>query len=154
MHSYFIINLGIWDEQVFARFSLSNFSLDQLFCVWEGMVTYWHRSYDGSRCSVVSASASLLLTVSWLREYFPDSRLVCCFLLLLQEQKIREGLYMMGLKDGIFHLSWFITYAAQASFYFSFWLNPHYWIPSLHLLGFSDNKCFTPLLILSTNSIF
>lgn len=30
-----------------------------------------------------------------------------------KEQKIREGLYMMGLKDGIFHLSWFITYALQ-----------------------------------------
>ncbi|CAK7342614.1 unnamed protein product [Dovyalis caffra] len=30
-----------------------------------------------------------------------------------KEQKIREGLYMMGLKDGIFHLSWFIAYALQ-----------------------------------------
>jgi ATP-binding cassette subfamily A (ABC1) protein 3 len=35
------------------------------------------------------------------------------FFLTLQEQKIREGLYMMGLKDEIFHLSWFITYALQ-----------------------------------------
>jgi hypothetical protein len=32
-----------------------------------------------------------------------------------QEQKIKEGLYMMGLKDGIFHLSWFITYALQVT---------------------------------------
>lgn len=38
------------------------------------------------------------------------------FFLSLQEQKIREGLYMMGLKDEIFHLSWFITYAVQAGF--------------------------------------
>lgn len=38
------------------------------------------------------------------------------FVLSLQEQKIREGLYMMGLKDEIFHLSWFITYALQAGF--------------------------------------
>jgi hypothetical protein len=34
---------------------------------------------------------------------------------MFQEQKIREGLYMMGLKDGIFHLSWFITYALQVN---------------------------------------
>lgn len=34
---------------------------------------------------------------------------------LFQEQKIKEGLYMMGLKDGIFHLSWFITYALQVN---------------------------------------
>uniref|UniRef100_A0A2P2LAL7 ABC transporter A family member 1 isoform X1 n=1 Tax=Rhizophora mucronata TaxID=61149 RepID=A0A2P2LAL7_RHIMU len=32
---------------------------------------------------------------------------------MFQEQKIREGLYMMGLKDGIFYLSWFIAYAIQ-----------------------------------------
>ena len=32
---------------------------------------------------------------------------------ITQEQKIKEGLYMMGLKDGIFYLSWFITYALQ-----------------------------------------
>ncbi|XP_058204038.1 ABC transporter A family member 1 isoform X1 [Rhododendron vialii] len=30
-----------------------------------------------------------------------------------KEQKIKEGLYMMGLKDEIFYLSWFITYALQ-----------------------------------------
>ncbi|KAF8403773.1 hypothetical protein HHK36_011878 [Tetracentron sinense] len=29
------------------------------------------------------------------------------------EQKIKEGLYMMGLKDEIFYLSWFITYSLQ-----------------------------------------
>jgi len=42
------------------------------------------------------------------------------FFLTLQEQKIREGLYMMGLNDEIFHLSWFITYALQASFCLKF----------------------------------
>ncbi|GMY18830.1 ABC transporter A family member 1 isoform X2 [Fagus crenata] len=36
--------------------------------------------------------------------------------LMFQEQKIKEGLYMMGLKDGVFHLSWFITYALQVNF--------------------------------------
>lgn len=35
---------------------------------------------------------------------------------IFQEQKIKESLYMMGLKDEIFHLSWFITYALQVSF--------------------------------------
>lgn len=34
-------------------------------------------------------------------------------LLIFQENKIKEGLYMMGLNDEIFHLSWFITYALQ-----------------------------------------
>ncbi|XP_043815842.1 ABC transporter A family member 1 isoform X2 [Manihot esculenta] len=43
---------------------------------------------------------------------YPISRLIS-YLVFEKEQKIREGLYMMGLKDGIFHLSWFITYALQ-----------------------------------------
>lgn len=33
-----------------------------------------------------------------------------------QEQKIKEGVYMMGLKDEIFYLSWFIAYALQVGF--------------------------------------
>jgi len=36
---------------------------------------------------------------------------------IFQEQKIKEGLYMMGLKDGIFHLSWFLTYALQVNLF-------------------------------------
>ena len=48
--------------------------------------------------------------------------------LIFQEQKIREGLYMMGLKDGIFHLSWFITYALQVNFVLFPWQN-HYNCP-------------------------
>ncbi|XP_075638014.1 ABC transporter A family member 1 isoform X1 [Castanea sativa] len=43
---------------------------------------------------------------------YPISRLIS-FSVFEKEQKIKEGLYMMGLKDGIFHLSWFITYALQ-----------------------------------------
>ncbi|WCJ33447.1 ATP-binding cassette sub-family A member 2 [Euphorbia peplus] len=43
---------------------------------------------------------------------YPISRLIS-YSVFEKEQKIREGLYMMGLKDGIFHLSWFITYALQ-----------------------------------------
>ncbi|KAL6272465.1 hypothetical protein ACE6H2_023157 [Prunus campanulata] len=32
---------------------------------------------------------------------------------VMGEQKIREGLYTMGLEDGILHLSWFIAYNLQ-----------------------------------------
>ncbi|KAI7740196.1 hypothetical protein M8C21_031110, partial [Ambrosia artemisiifolia] len=43
---------------------------------------------------------------------FPISRLIS-YSVFEKEQKIKEGLYMMGLKDEIFHLSWFVTYALQ-----------------------------------------
>lgn len=43
---------------------------------------------------------------------YPISRLIS-YTVFEKEKKIREGLYMMGLEDGIFHLSWFITYAFQ-----------------------------------------
>nr|GEW36328.1 ABC transporter A family member 1 isoform X1 [Tanacetum cinerariifolium] len=43
---------------------------------------------------------------------FPISRLIS-YSAFEKEQKIKEGLYMMGLKEEIFHLSWFITYALQ-----------------------------------------
>ncbi|PQP94895.1 ABC transporter A family member 1 isoform X2 [Prunus yedoensis var. nudiflora] len=43
---------------------------------------------------------------------YPISRLIS-YSVFEKEQKIREGLYMMGLEDGIFHLSWFIAYALQ-----------------------------------------
>lgn len=43
---------------------------------------------------------------------YPISRLIS-YSVFEKEQKIKEGLYMMGLKDSIFHLSWFITYALQ-----------------------------------------
>lgn len=43
---------------------------------------------------------------------YPISRLIS-YSVFEKESKIREGLYMMGLKDGIFYLSWFITYSVQ-----------------------------------------
>ncbi|XP_058738226.1 ABC transporter A family member 1 isoform X2 [Vicia villosa] len=43
---------------------------------------------------------------------YPVSRLIS-YSVFEKEQKIKEALYMMGLKDGIFHLSWFVTYALQ-----------------------------------------
>ncbi|CAL2271211.1 unnamed protein product [Prunus armeniaca] len=45
---------------------------------------------------------------------YPISRLIS-YSVFEKEQKIREGLYMMGLEDGIFHLSWFIAYDLQKS---------------------------------------
>ncbi|KAI5313093.1 hypothetical protein L3X38_042267 [Prunus dulcis] len=41
------------------------------------------------------------------------------YLTHLMEQKIREGLCMMGLEDGIFHLSWFIAYDLQFAISFA-----------------------------------
>lgn len=43
---------------------------------------------------------------------YPVSRLIS-YSVYEKEQKIREGLYMMGLRNEIFHLSWFITYTVQ-----------------------------------------
>ncbi|KAJ8755578.1 hypothetical protein K2173_022157 [Erythroxylum novogranatense] len=43
---------------------------------------------------------------------YPISRLIS-YSVFEKEMKIREGLYMMGLQDGIFHLSWFIAYTIQ-----------------------------------------
>ncbi|KAJ3669241.1 hypothetical protein LUZ60_011191 [Juncus effusus] len=43
---------------------------------------------------------------------YPVSRLIS-YSVFEKEQKIKEGLYMMGLKDETFYLSWFITYFIQ-----------------------------------------
>ncbi|VFQ98820.1 unnamed protein product [Cuscuta campestris] len=43
---------------------------------------------------------------------YPISRLIS-YSVIEKELKIKEGLFMMGLKDEIFHLSWFLTYALQ-----------------------------------------
>ncbi|XWS56284.1 hypothetical protein CRYUN_Cryun09bG0072800 [Craigia yunnanensis] len=59
--------------------------------------------------SIIKSVLGLLYLLGFL---YPISRLISCTV-FEKEQKIREGLYMMGLKDGIFHLSWFITYAIQ-----------------------------------------
>lgn len=37
------------------------------------------------------------------------------FVCTSQEQKIREGLSMMGLKDEVFHISWLIIYSLQVT---------------------------------------
>ncbi|KAJ0262481.1 ABC transporter A family member 1 [Hirschfeldia incana] len=74
------------------------------------MVPFPTREYtDDEFQSIVKSVMGLLYLLGFL---YPISRLIS-YSVFEKEQKIREGLYMMGLKDKIFHLSWFITYAVQ-----------------------------------------
>ncbi|KAL6530473.1 Phospholipid-transporting ATPase abca1 [Orobanche minor] len=59
--------------------------------------------------SIVKSVMGVLYLLGFL---YPISRLIS-YSVLEKEQKIKEGLYMMGLRDSIFHLSWFLTYALQ-----------------------------------------
>ncbi|KAL6133968.1 hypothetical protein ACLB2K_066201 [Fragaria x ananassa] len=59
--------------------------------------------------SIIKSVMGVLYLLGFL---YPISRLIS-YSVFEKEQKIREGLYMMGLKDGVFHLSWFIAYALQ-----------------------------------------
>ncbi|KAJ7976760.1 ABC transporter A family member 1 [Quillaja saponaria] len=59
--------------------------------------------------SIIKSVMGVLYLLGFL---YPISRLIS-YSVFEKEQKIKEGLYMMGLKDGVFHLSWFITYALQ-----------------------------------------
>ncbi|CAA7057158.1 unnamed protein product [Microthlaspi erraticum] len=74
------------------------------------MVPFPTREYtDDEFQSIVKSVMGLLYLLGFL---YPVSRLIS-YSVFEKEQKIKEGLYMMGLKDEIFHLSWFITYALQ-----------------------------------------
>ncbi|KAG0463337.1 hypothetical protein HPP92_019406 [Vanilla planifolia] len=59
--------------------------------------------------SIVKAVMGVLYLLGFL---FPVSRLIS-YSAFEKEQKIKEGLQMMGLKSVIFYLSWFITYLLQ-----------------------------------------
>ncbi|CAN6443979.1 unnamed protein product [Victoria cruziana] len=59
--------------------------------------------------SIVKRVMGVLYLLGFL---YPVSRLIS-YSVSEKEQKIREGLQMMGLRDKIFYLSWFITYIAQ-----------------------------------------
>ncbi|XP_022766656.1 ABC transporter A family member 1 isoform X4 [Durio zibethinus] len=77
------------------------------------IVPFPTREYtDDEFQSIIKSVMGLLYLLGFL---YPISRLIS-YTVFEKEQKIREGLYMMGLKDGIFHLSWFITYAFQFAF--------------------------------------
>nr|AMP82925.1 ABC transporter A family member 1 [Catalpa bungei] len=59
--------------------------------------------------SIVKRVMGVLYLLGFL---YPISRLISCSV-FEKEQKIKEGLYMMGLKNNMFNLSWFLTYALQ-----------------------------------------
>ncbi|KAI3472205.1 hypothetical protein Pfo_029693 [Paulownia fortunei] len=59
--------------------------------------------------SIVKRVMGVLYLLGFL---YPISRLIS-YSVYEKEQKIKEGLYMMGLKDNTFILSWFLTYALQ-----------------------------------------
>ncbi|GMH18706.1 hypothetical protein Nepgr_020547 [Nepenthes gracilis] len=59
--------------------------------------------------SIIKSVMGVLYLLGFL---YPISRLIS-YSVFEKEQKIKEGLYMMGLKSGIFHVSWLITYALQ-----------------------------------------
>ncbi|XP_048226165.1 ABC transporter A family member 1 isoform X2 [Ricinus communis] len=74
------------------------------------IVPFPTREYtDDEFQSIVKNVMGVLYLLGFL---YPISRLIS-YSVFEKEQKIREGLYMMGLKDGVFHLSWFIAYAFQ-----------------------------------------
>ncbi|KAK4412941.1 ABC transporter A family member 1 [Sesamum alatum] len=59
--------------------------------------------------SIVKRVMGVLYLLGFL---YPISRLIS-YSVFEKEQKIKEGLYMMGLKNNMFYLSWFLTYALQ-----------------------------------------
>ncbi|PIA53512.1 hypothetical protein AQUCO_00900239v1, partial [Aquilegia coerulea] len=68
------------------------------------------RAYtDDEFQSIIKKVMGVLYLLGFL---YPISRLIS-YSVFEKEKKIREGLYMMGLKDEIFYLSWFITYLIQ-----------------------------------------
>ncbi|KAL8489520.1 hypothetical protein ACS0TY_025437 [Phlomoides rotata] len=59
--------------------------------------------------SIVKRVMGVLYLLGFL---YPISRLIS-YSVYEKEQKIKEGLYMMGLSDNMFNISWFLTYALQ-----------------------------------------
>ncbi|XP_027928069.1 ABC transporter A family member 1 isoform X2 [Vigna unguiculata] len=95
-------------------FNNSNFSLKNPWTQFNPahirIVPFPTREYtDDQFQSIIKKVMGILYLLGFL---YPISRLIS-YSVFEKEQKIKEGLYMMGLKDGIFHLSWFITYALQ-----------------------------------------
>lgn len=109
LESWYGLDDYIIVEQVPSGISVSSLSAYQLLCLWEGCFGLYTCLYFGTTLICVSPKVVF---------YNYLLHLAFFFILSLQEQKIREGLYMMSLKDEIFHLSWFITYALQAGFSF------------------------------------
>uniref|UniRef100_A0A7N0VB22 ABC transporter domain-containing protein n=1 Tax=Kalanchoe fedtschenkoi TaxID=63787 RepID=A0A7N0VB22_KALFE len=74
------------------------------------IVPFPTREYtDDEFQSIVKTVMGVLYILGFL---YPVSRLISYYV-FEKEQKIREGLSMMGLKDEVFHISWLITYTLQ-----------------------------------------
>ncbi|KAL0453116.1 UNVERIFIED_CONTAM: ABC transporter A family member 1 [Sesamum latifolium] len=74
------------------------------------LVPFPTREYtDDEFQSIVKRVMGVLYLLGFL---YPISRLIS-YSVFEKEQKIKEGLYMMGLKNNMFYLSWFLTYALQ-----------------------------------------
>ncbi|BFG30687.1 hypothetical protein CerSpe_169610 [Prunus speciosa] len=74
------------------------------------IVPFPTREYtDDEFQSIIKSVMGLLYLLGFL---YSISRLIS-YSVFEKEQKIREGLYMMGLEDGMLHLSWFIAYNLQ-----------------------------------------
>ncbi|CDP14120.1 unnamed protein product [Coffea canephora] len=87
-------------EVPWTQFSPSNISI----------VPFPTRQYtDDEFQSIVKKVMGVLYLLGFL---YPISRLIS-YSVFEKEHKIKQGLYMMGLKDEIFYLSWWITYALQ-----------------------------------------
>ncbi|KAM0948803.1 putative ABC transporter, AAA+ ATPase domain, ABC transporter A [Dioscorea sansibarensis] len=94
----------------FGDFSHSNISWRQFIPENIRIAPFPTREYtDDEFQSIVKTVMGVLYLLGFL---YPISRLISYFV-FEKEYKIKEGLYMMGLKDGIFYLSWFITYFLQ-----------------------------------------
>ncbi|XP_050384666.1 ABC transporter A family member 1 isoform X4 [Argentina anserina] len=102
---------------IFAAQHTKNITLSSLQAPWTQygpsnirIVPFPTREYtDDEFQSIIKSVMGVLYLLGFL---YPISRLIS-YSVFEKEQKIREGLYMMGLKDGVFHLSWFIAYALQ-----------------------------------------
>ncbi|XP_068659362.1 ABC transporter A family member 1 isoform X2 [Aristolochia californica] len=74
------------------------------------MAPFPTRAYtDDEFQSIIKTVMGVLYLLGFL---YPISRLIS-FTVFEKEQKIKEGLHMMGLRDETFYLSWLITYSVQ-----------------------------------------
>ncbi|CAA0837437.1 ABC transporter A family member 1 [Striga hermonthica] len=105
------------DTKELQSLSDSTSSLTQLELPWMQfspsnirLAPFPTREYtDDEFQSIVKSVMGVLYLLGFL---YPISRLIS-YSVLEKELKIKEGLYMMGLRDNMFHLSWFLTYALQ-----------------------------------------
>ncbi|KAB1222272.1 ABC transporter A family member 1 [Morella rubra] len=103
-------NIELTSTQSLGTESLPKFPLMQFNPSTIRIAPFPTREYtDDEFQSIIKKVMGVLYLLGFL---YPTSRLIS-YSVFEKEQKIKEGLHMMGLKDGIFHLSWFIAYALQ-----------------------------------------